>query len=59
MQALILAAGSGTRLGSLTKEQTKCMVEVCGETLIERSLRAIINAGIKKIFIVDGFKSAG
>lgn len=59
MQALILAAGSGTRLGSLTKKQTKCMVEVCGETLIERSLRAIINAGIKKIFIVDGFKSAG
>ncbi len=56
MQALILAAGSGTRLGSLTKDKTKCMVEVCGKTLIERSLQAIIDAGIKKIFIVDGFQ---
>jgi choline kinase len=38
MQAIILAAGMGRRLGDLTKDNTKCMVEVNGVTLIERML---------------------
>ena len=36
MQAIILAAGMGKRLGELTKDNTKCMVEVNGERLIDR-----------------------
>lgn len=32
MQAIILAAGMGRRLGKLTKGHTKCMVEVNGRT---------------------------
>ena len=35
MQAIILAAGMGKRLGRYTKEATKCMVKVNGKTLIE------------------------
>ena len=35
MQAIILAAGMGKRLGELTKNNTKCMVEVGGVKLIE------------------------
>ena len=38
MQALILAAGMGNRLGALTRDNTKCMVKVNGERLIERML---------------------
>ena len=38
MQAIILAAGMGRRLGELTKENTKCMVEVNGVRLIDRLL---------------------
>ena len=38
MQAIILAAGMGRRLGELTRTQTKCMVEVCGTRLIDRLL---------------------
>lgn len=38
MQAIILAAGMGKRLGDLTKENTKCMVEVNGVSLINRVL---------------------
>lgn len=38
MQALILAAGMGRRLGDLTKGNTKCMVKVNGVTLIDRVL---------------------
>ena len=41
MQAIILAAGMGKRLKDYTKNNTKCMVEVCGETLIERMLKQL------------------
>ena len=36
MQAIILAAGMGKRLGALTRNNTKCMIQVNGVTLIER-----------------------
>ena len=38
MQAIILAAGMGKRLGDLTHDNTKCMIKVNGITLIERML---------------------
>ena len=38
MQAIILAAGMGKRLGELTQNNTKCMVKVNGVTLIDRLL---------------------
>ncbi|HOX33815.1 MAG TPA: aminotransferase class I/II-fold pyridoxal phosphate-dependent enzyme [Spirochaetales bacterium] len=56
MQALILAAGMGKRLGALTKEATKCMVEVCGKKLIDSALEAVVEAGIKDVTIVVGYK---
>ena len=56
MQALILAAGMGTRLGSLTAENTKCMVKVNGVTLIERLLRQLEAFHLSKIIIVTGYK---
>lgn len=59
MQALILAAGMGKRLGALTKEATKCMVEVCGKRLIDSALEAVIEAGIKNVTIVIGYKGEG
>ncbi len=36
MQSIILAAGMGKRPGELTKNNTKCMVQVNGATLTER-----------------------
>ena len=56
MQAIILAAGTGSRLGSLTKSQTKCMITINGERLIDLSLRALMQAGIKKVIIVVGYQ---
>jgi len=55
MQAIILAAGMGRRLGDLTKENTKCMVSVCGKTLIERMLDQLCVHEIKQIIIVIGY----
>lgn len=57
MQALILAAGMGTRLGSLTAENTKCMVKVNGVTLIERLLRQLDDFRLSRIVIVTGYRS--
>ena len=41
MQAIVLAAGLGRRLGKLTEHQTKCMVELNGRRLIEYTLEAL------------------
>ena len=57
MQALMLAAGMGKRLGRYTKNATKCMVPVNGKTLIEYAIEALVKNGIKKMVIVVGYKS--
>lgn len=56
MQAIILAAGKGSRLGSLTAENTKCMLEVCGEKLIDISLKKLSAVGISKVILVVGYQ---
>ena len=56
MQALMLAAGMGKRLGKYTKGNTKCMLKVQDKTLIERAIEALLDAGIKKFIIVVGYK---
>jgi len=56
MQALILAAGTGSRLGKYTKENTKCMLEINGTTLISQALEKLNAVGIKKLILVVGYK---
>lgn len=56
MQAIILAAGMGKRLGTLTQENTKCMVKVNGVTLIDRMLCQLAQVGISKVILVVGYK---
>jgi histidinol-phosphate/aromatic aminotransferase/cobyric acid decarboxylase-like protein/choline kinase len=55
MQGLILAAGMGKRLKSLTANNTKCMVKVNGVTMIERSLRILEKKHLSRIVIVVGY----
>ena len=57
MQAVILAAGMGKRLGELTRGNTKCMIEVGGETLISRLLRQLDKHALSKIILVVGYKA--
>ena len=56
MQALILAAGMGRRLGDLTKGNTKCMVKVNGVTLIDRVLSQLSKLPINRVVIVIGYE---
>lgn len=52
MQGLILAAGMGKRLKNLTQNNTKCMVEVNGRTLIDRMLHQLEKLYLSRIVIV-------
>lgn len=56
MQALMLAAGMGKRLGKYTTTGTKCMVPVNGKALIEYAIESLIYAGVKKFTLVVGYK---
>ena len=56
MQAIILAAGMGKRLKELTKNNTKCMVNVNGISIIDRMLHQIERKNINRIIIVTGYK---
>lgn len=57
MQAIILAAGMGKRLGELTKGNTKCMIEVGCETLISRLLHQLDQLNLQRIILVVGYKA--
>ena len=56
MQAIILAAGMGRRLGELTKENTKCMVPVNGVRLIDRLLTQLSQLQLNRVIIVVGYQ---
>lgn len=56
MQAVILAAGMGKRLGALTKNNTKCMVMVDGVPLIDRVLKQLSSLSLNKVILVIGYK---
>ena len=56
MQAIILAAGMGKRLGEYTKNNTKCMVPVNGTPLIDRMMRQLSTLQLKRVVIVIGYQ---
>lgn len=56
MQVIILAAGMGKRLGELTQNNTKCMIQVNGVTLIERVLTQFSKMSLNKVIMVVGYK---
>lgn len=56
MQALILAAGMGRRLGEFTANNTKCMLPVNGVRLIDRMLSQLCKLNLNRIVIVVGYE---
>ena len=51
MKAIIFAAGTGSRLGKVTDDQPKALVEIGGETLLEVAIRKLIKYGFDEIII--------
>lgn len=55
MQAVILAAGKGTRLAPLTDDTPKPLIPVCGKSILERLLESLPSA-VDEAIIVLGYK---
>lgn len=56
MKAVVLAAGLGKRLGSITKQAPKVLVKIGGKALIEHNIEKLQRIGINDIAIVVGYK---
>ncbi len=54
--AVILAATRGEDLGELTEDKPKCMLNVRGETILARQLRALSRAGVAAPTVVAGYR---
>ena len=57
MQAIILAAGMGTRIPQYTQDMPKCMIRINGKPLLEHTVTALKDAGVSKIAIGLGYKA--
>ncbi len=55
MKAIVLSAGQGRRLLPLTATRPKCLIEVCGRSVLEWQLRTLAEAGITAVTVVVGF----
>ncbi|MCR5159874.1 MAG: phosphocholine cytidylyltransferase family protein [Prevotella sp.] len=56
MIGVILAAGMAKRLRPLTDERPKCLLTVGGKTLLQRTVEAMVAAGIREFVVVTGYR---
>lgn len=56
MKAIILAAGKASRLGEITKDTPKSLLDISGKCSLGRMLENMRYSGIKDIYIVTGFQ---
>ena len=51
MRAMILAAGRGERMGALTATRPKPLLEINGESLLDRVLRRLASSGVRDVVV--------
>lgn len=56
MKAIILSAGQGSRLGHLTDNQPKCLIDFAGTTLLDWQLDTLAQNGVETAIVVTGFR---
>ncbi|MGD2170994.1 MAG: phosphocholine cytidylyltransferase family protein [Gammaproteobacteria bacterium] len=57
VKAIILAAGQGTRLRPYTEDRPKCLVEVEGESLLERQLDVLRSETVERVVVIGGYRA--
>ena len=57
MIGVILAAGMAKRLRPLTDERPKCLLKVGERTLLQRTVDAMLAAGINELVVVTGYRA--
>jgi len=57
MDAIILAAGVGARLGDMQEKLPKALLSFGGKTLLQRHLEILRGAGIERVTIVTGYRN--
>ena len=55
MKVVILAAGRGTRLGSLTKTSPKCLLDIDDTNILSIQIKIFLKNNITEIYVVTGF----
>lgn len=57
MKAIILAAGLGSRLSSLSAGRPKCLLELHGKTVLRHQLDLLASCGVRDVTVVTGFEA--
>lgn len=56
LKAIIIAAGPGSRMGSLTADKPNCMLRIGDKTILQRAMETFRACGIKDIIVIRGYK---
>ncbi len=56
VQAVILAAGEGTRLRPLTQNRPKALLPVSNRSILEHLVESLLKCGIRDIIVVAGYR---
>ena len=56
MRAIILGAGSGSRMGQHTRDIPKVLLDINGKSILERQISLLREHGVNEIFVVTGYK---
>ena len=59
MKAIILSAGQGSRLGHLTDDRPKCLIEFGGKSLLDWQLDTLAANNVEQAVVVTGFREIG
>ena len=54
--AVLLCAGTSTRLRPLTDDRPKCLLDVGGETILARAVRTLLSAGVRELVMATGYR---
>ena len=55
-RAVVIAASRGSKLGDLTADRPKCMIDVRGQPLLRRLVSTLKGAGVRDVTVVRGYK---